>query len=1030
MHMKGKMIHVAALAMLVFARTPAPAATFYVSPAGSNTPPFDTWEKAATNIQVAVDSAGGADTVEVAAATYVLTVQLVLTNGAVVASSAGASSTILQATGGIRACYIGHSNSVLDGFTIRNGRALTWPDVYGGGVCIATNGTVLNCIVTNNQAYYGGGICCSYGGTVLHCVVSSNLATSLGGGVYFEYGGDADKCVIEGNSTPSSGGGVYFQGGGTIRSCLVQSNESAFLGGGVTLGVGGTVEACTIVRNTARTCGGGLYGSTTGTVRDTILYFNISPNAPNWYHDDNSSLDPLFPRISYENCCAIPQPPGIGCTAADPDFVNAANGDCRLLASSPCINAGVNLAWMAGSQDVAGNERIIDGVADIGAHEYDTNGFACSFRADRRQGVSPLAVTLTACVTGSASAINFYGWDLDGDGTNDTTGSPAVTTEFSRIGFHSIGLTVSNTAGAGASCLRANVLKVGAPFAYAATNGGSVFPYTNWVVAATSLHSAVAACADGSTLFVNDGTFRLTNQLSIMDGILVQSSHGATACVMAMAATITGRCVYLSNPSSSVDGFTIRGGRTTSEGGGVCIRDGGTMRNCVIFSNSSQYGGGVYVYRTGLVENCTVISNVASFGGGIALTRGGRVCGSQVTTNRAFGEGGGVRMMLDGSIEDSVVDRNVITTSSGGGGGIYCISGTVARCVVSCNNAARYESWGGGMLLMGTASDCTIVSNASAYRGGGASCSRGTLVNCTILNNRSGNGGGVEMGSGDVVRNCLIAGNVATNNGGGGGVYSYEGGLIDNCTVVCNTNLGTGGAGGMFCYRWGTSVNSIIYFNVAADASSNHATAGGGTGWNFQYCCVNPTGTVGYATFASDPLFLDKGAGNFCLASNSPCVDNGNYSAWMSSAMDLEGKPRILNSVVDRGAYELIPATLDSNTNGIPDWWEWQYSHSLTGIVADADLDADRALNIDEWNADTSPADSNSCLRFFTLDSEASVILMTFGGGTQAWLMLEDKLDMTGEWSLVTAIPPPTLQTNSVGIGANNRTFFRLRAHR
>ena len=37
--------------------------------------------------------------------------------------------------------------------------------------------------------------------------------------------------------------------------------------------------------------------------------------------------------------------------------------------TSPCINTGTNLAWMDQAVDLAGNPRIQDGTADIGAFE-------------------------------------------------------------------------------------------------------------------------------------------------------------------------------------------------------------------------------------------------------------------------------------------------------------------------------------------------------------------------------------------------------------------------------------------------------------------------------------------------------------------------------------------------------------------------------------------------------------------------------------------------------------------------------------
>src|SRR5438874_9942045 len=47
----------------------------------------------------------------------------------------------------------------------------------------------------------------------------------------------------------------------------------------------------------------------------------------------------------------------------------AAAGDYHLQPNSPCIDAGLNEAWMFGASDPDGNSRIVNGRVDIGAYE-------------------------------------------------------------------------------------------------------------------------------------------------------------------------------------------------------------------------------------------------------------------------------------------------------------------------------------------------------------------------------------------------------------------------------------------------------------------------------------------------------------------------------------------------------------------------------------------------------------------------------------------------------------------------------------
>lgn len=57
--------------------------------------------------------------------------------------------------------------------------------------------------------------------------------------------------------------------------------------------------------------------------------------------------------------------------SADPLFVNAANGNYKLIAGSPAIDAGDN-TYVNGTLDVLRSQRIFNTTVDMGAHEYTT----------------------------------------------------------------------------------------------------------------------------------------------------------------------------------------------------------------------------------------------------------------------------------------------------------------------------------------------------------------------------------------------------------------------------------------------------------------------------------------------------------------------------------------------------------------------------------------------------------------------------------------------------------------------------------
>ncbi len=301
-----------ALVLAVLSAHLAEAATNrYVSPSGSEASPYTTWATAAKTIQKAINVCNNGDTVLVTNGTYSIASQVSVTNGITVSSVNGATVTIIDG-GGVRRCvYIGASNAVVDGFTIRNGRAdgnASPVSYYGGGVLIYTNGSVRNCVITNNISNRGGG-------------------------------------------------GLFLFWGGLVRNSLIAYNRSLDareFGGGL-WSYGGRVESCTITHNQADS-GGGIAADSPATVVNSIIYQNTA----------NTNSDVLLGG-TFSYCCTPSVIAGAGNITNDPAFVQG----FRLASGSPCIDKGTNLAWMTGACDLDGNDRIGGDKVDIGAYEVD-----------------------------------------------------------------------------------------------------------------------------------------------------------------------------------------------------------------------------------------------------------------------------------------------------------------------------------------------------------------------------------------------------------------------------------------------------------------------------------------------------------------------------------------------------------------------------------------------------------------------------------------------------------------------------------
>jgi hypothetical protein len=91
------------------------------------------------------------------------------------------------------------------------------------------------------------------------------------------------------------------------------------------------------------------------------------------------------------------------------------------------------------------------------------------------------------------------------------------------------------------------------------------------------------------------------------------------------------------------------------------------------------------------------------------------------------------------------------------------------------------------------------------------------------------------------------------------------------------------------CILWGNIPDGITTFGTAA---------------NMTYSNIQG-GHAGEGNMDTDPLFVDAANGDYHLQAGSPCIDAGDNSAIPAGVIvDLDGNPRIINGIVDMGAYE------------------------------------------------------------------------------------------------------------------------------
>ena len=353
--------------------------TIYVATNGAAEVPYDTWGKAATNLNdaVAVQQSGGL--ILVSNGVHAVTAEVTLARGVIVRGMNGPDHTVIHRTAGeFRIFSLTHSEAVLDGLTIANGSP-----GYGlnGGCVWMSGGVVSNCVVRDGYTYRGGGSgIYMTGGVVTHSTIVTNRGgadqsgryASGGGGVYIaggvlEYSRIVSNRCNGANDTQPLGGGGVRAVGGVVRNCLIWGNsvtESRGYGGGVGVSGSGIIVTCTIAGNRAEVSGGGVSSINVagGYLTNCIVYGNESVPLGSPQDIDEPGI------ASYS--CSPDLPDGVGGNIADdPRFEDSGAVDYRLRPGSSCLNAGIVQPWMLAAADLDGNPRLRKNRVDMGCYQ-------------------------------------------------------------------------------------------------------------------------------------------------------------------------------------------------------------------------------------------------------------------------------------------------------------------------------------------------------------------------------------------------------------------------------------------------------------------------------------------------------------------------------------------------------------------------------------------------------------------------------------------------------------------------------------
>ncbi|MHC4696395.1 MAG: hypothetical protein ACYTFA_06610 [Planctomycetota bacterium] len=264
-------------------------------------------------IQEAIDLAEDGHEIEVGPGIFVERINLL---GKVITlrSTEGPDVTIIDgdADGSVITCTSGEGpNTVIEGFTVANGRADNGGGMYNSG----SSPTVINCIFSGNSPTgahpdgVGGGMYNHQASpTLIDCTFSGNSATgthgrSLGGGMYnHEASPTLTDCTFSGNSAGSGGGMCNEQSSPALTDCAFSGNSGSYGGGMDNEQSSPTLTDCTFSGNSATVWGGGMFnGQSSPTLTDCTFSGNSATGWGGGMLNANNSCPALTSCTFSEN---------------------------------------------------------------------------------------------------------------------------------------------------------------------------------------------------------------------------------------------------------------------------------------------------------------------------------------------------------------------------------------------------------------------------------------------------------------------------------------------------------------------------------------------------------------------------------------------------------------------------------------------------------------------------------------------------------------------------------------------------------
>jgi parallel beta-helix repeat protein len=802
------------------------------------------------------------------------------------------------------------NNSVLDGFTITNGYA---QDKGGAITCDnRSSPTIRNCIITANvvgkcersecNCGSGGIYCCENSNpSIDSCTITNNTADgynwqSWGGGICFEQSTPIiSNCIIRDNNTISCGGGIRADNSSDaiITDCVILNNNASTGGGICSKKTNLIIENCVIAGNIASTSGGIFSSEGTLRVRNCIITNNEADSGGGISCSQN---EPLLTNCTIAYNRANLNGGGIACGTG---FGKAILENCIL--------------W--GNTAEQGNQVSLSDCMNI-------------------IGCTGIEINHSCIETGPNAGFweGLYEWQLETGNSGNIEADP-----------HFVDPNNGDF-----------TLLPDSPCIDAGTNDPSgQLPSTDLAgtprpldgdrdnLAIVDMGAYEALPSDQIVIWPSPRKIEFwatEGGVNPEDKVLTIRNRGAGA----LDWTITYDCDWLQ--------VTPDTGNSTQEPDEITLK---------VDTTNLTVG----------THNCTLtISSLDAVNNPETVVVALHVLGEVVHVPNQFP---GIQDAIDHTTDGGVVivDDGIYTGPGNrdidfkGKAITVCSKNGPKNCIIDCQGT-MYEPHRGFYFHSFEDANSTLdgftITNGY-YRKGVICCTESspTINNCRICRNH--NDGGIYYGewtgptsTNPIITNCIInsnerfgiycsgkriypkISNCTINNNGGWGIYcDGSNPSISNCTIANNIREGIN------CqYRSDVTINNcIIRDNPIIFESNVNATV--------SYSNIQG-GWPGEGNIDVEPLFTH----DFHLQAGSPCINAGdpNYSS-EPGENDIDGEERKFEKRVDIGPDEFI----DTDFDGLPDWWEQKYFDSVTAAEPVDDPDVDELSNIAEYIHSSNP---------------------------------------------------------------------------